>query len=128
MDIGEEILTREESLMDVIQTDNRDRYPEDRDMVDMFLIDQHMVVISLEIVVHLGGDQILDEERSLDAIDREHRTKLQTLRDILGVDARLVNRSERLWSRNWMAKSRMLMKLLPTLICVRKDSLWEKRC
>ena len=65
---------------------------EDHDMMDMFLEDRDMVAISLGIVAHLGGDQILEEETNLDVIDREPRIKLQTLRDVSGVDARLVSK------------------------------------
>ena len=93
MDIEEEALINEESLMDAEK--DKDLHLEDHDMMDMFLEDRDMVVISLGIVAHLGGDQILEEEMSLDVIDHELQTRLQTLRDVMGVDAKLVNKLER---------------------------------
>ena len=128
VDIGEEILTREENPMDVTEIDrenlmdaaeiDRDRYPGGRDMMD----------IGLVIAIRPGGDQTLEVEKDSGEIDRERQVELQISRGALGASARLVSRSGRLWSRSWMARLRTLMRLLPMLISARKDSLWEKRC
>ena len=95
MDIDKEVPINEESLMDVER--DKDLHLEDHGMMDMFLEGHGMVAMSLGIVAEnrLGGDKIQEEEMSLDVIDHERRTKLQTLRDVSGVDARLVSKSGR---------------------------------
>ena len=84
---------------------------EDRDTEEM--IDRDMMDIVLGIVILLGRDQIPEADRTPEAekdsgkIDRGHQTQLQISRDVLDVSAKLVNKLERLWSRNWRAKTRM---------------------
>ena len=95
MDIDEEAPINKESLMDVER--DKDLHLEDHGMMDTFLRGHGMVAISLGIVVEirLGGDRILEEKMSLDMIDHELRTRLQNLRDVSDVDARLVSKSGR---------------------------------
>ena len=95
MDIDEEAPINEESLMDMER--DKDLHLEDHGMMDMFLEGHGMVAISLGIVAEtrLGGDRIPEEKMSLDVIDHELQTRLQTLRDVLGVDAKLVNKLRR---------------------------------
>ena len=102
MDIEEEALINEESLMDA--EIGKDHHLGDHDTMDTLLEDRDMVAISLGMVAislgimaetRLGGDRILEEKTSLDVIDHELRTRLQNLRDVSDVDARLVSKSGR---------------------------------
>jgi len=89
---------------------DRDHHLEDHDILDMFLRGQEMVAISLEIIVHLGGDQTLEKEKRLDIINCELRAELQTSKDVSDANVKLVSKSGRLILRSWMVKSRMSMK------------------
>ena len=60
--------------------------------MDMFLTDQGMIDIGLAIVIHPGGDRILEVEKDSDEIDRELQIGLQTFQSVLGASARLVSR------------------------------------
>ena len=69
-----------------------------------------MMDIGLVIGIRLGGDRIGEEEKDSDEIDRERQAGLQISQGALDVNARLVNRLGKLWSRSWMARLRMLMR------------------
>ena len=76
---------------------DKDLHLGDHVMMDTFLEGRSMVAISLGIVAEtrLGGDRILEEKTSLDVIDHKLRTRLQNLRDVSDVDARLASKSGR---------------------------------